>query len=171
MENLPSFLVNTIKIVDFPASYVSLQECNPNKTNPKKNKKKANHGMKSKMGVSPIGSVPFKHSHVYPFSTSMIMGEKVIRTKPWKSKTKQRMVFRMIHVKDSLLPMGKVWSLDFLGKHFPKKNLPNYPRTTRHHSLPCNSGPQTWPSSVLQSFGWEDFFVSVFLLVIYTAWN
>ena len=32
-----------------------------------------------------------------------------------KSKTKQRMVFRMIHVKDSLLPIGKVWSLDFLG--------------------------------------------------------
>ena len=26
------------------------------------------------------------------------------------------MVFRMIHVKDSLLPRGKVWSLDFLGK-------------------------------------------------------
>ncbi len=25
------------------------------------------------------------------------------------------MVFRMIHVKDALLPMGKVWSLDFLG--------------------------------------------------------
>ena len=34
---------------------------------------------------------------------------------PWKSKTKQRMVFRMIHVKDSLLPRGKVWSLYFLG--------------------------------------------------------
>ena len=34
---------------------------------------------------------------------------------PWKSKTKQRMAVRMIHVKDSLLPMGKVWSLDFLG--------------------------------------------------------
>ena len=34
---------------------------------------------------------------------------------PWKSKTKQRMVFRMIHIQDSLLPMGKVWSLDFLG--------------------------------------------------------
>ena len=33
----------------------------------------------------------------------------------WKSKTKQRMVFAMIHVKDSLLPMGKVWSLDFQG--------------------------------------------------------
>ena len=35
-----------------------------------------------------------------------------------KSKTKQRMVFRMIHGKDSdsLLPMGKVWSLDFQGK-------------------------------------------------------
>ena len=29
---------------------------------------------------------------------------------PWESKTKQRMVFRMIHEKDSLLPMGKVWS-------------------------------------------------------------
>ena len=37
---------------------------------------------------------------------------------PWKSKTKQRMVFRMIHVKDSLLPRGKVWSLDFLGVHY-----------------------------------------------------
>ncbi len=36
---------------------------------------------------------------------------------PWKSKTKQRMVFRMIHVKDSLLPRGKVWSLDFLGEY------------------------------------------------------
>ena len=33
---------------------------------------------------------------------------------PWKSKTKQRMVFRMTHVKDSLLPKDKVWSLDFL---------------------------------------------------------
>ena len=33
----------------------------------------------------------------------------------WKSKTKQRMVFAMIHIKDSLLPMGKVWSLDFQG--------------------------------------------------------
>ena len=32
------------------------------------------------------------------------------RCEPWESKTKQRMVFRMIHVKDSLLPMGKVWS-------------------------------------------------------------
>ena len=34
---------------------------------------------------------------------------------PWQSKTKQRMVFGIIHVKDSLLPMGKVWSLDFQG--------------------------------------------------------
>lgn len=35
---------------------------------------------------------------------------------PWKSKskTKQRMAFRMIHLKDSLLPMCRVWSLDFL---------------------------------------------------------
>ena len=29
---------------------------------------------------------------------------------PWKSKTKQRMIFRIVHIKDSLLPMGKVWS-------------------------------------------------------------
>ena len=36
---------------------------------------------------------------------------------PWKSKTKQRMVFGIIHVKDSFLPMGKVWSLDFLSIH------------------------------------------------------
>ena len=36
----------------------------------------------------------------------------------WKSKTKQRMVFRMIHVKDSLLARGKVWSLDFLGQYY-----------------------------------------------------
>ena len=42
---------------------------------------------------------------------------------PWKSKTKQRMVFGMIHVKDSLLPMGKVWSLDFLGTCSPKNKL------------------------------------------------
>ena len=41
---------------------------------------------------------------------------------PRKSKTKQRMVFRMIHVKDSLLPMGKVWSLDFLGIDIYKFN-------------------------------------------------
>ena len=37
---------------------------------------------------------------------------------PWKSKVKQRMVVRMIHVKNSLLPRGKVWSLDFLGIAF-----------------------------------------------------
>ena len=30
------------------------------------------------------------------------------------------LVFRMIHVKDSLLPKGKVWSLDFLGVHYIK---------------------------------------------------
>ena len=44
---------------------------------------------------------------------------------PWESKTKQRMVFRMIHVKDSLLPMGKVWSLDFLGIYIYKMVVPN----------------------------------------------
>ena len=40
---------------------------------------------------------------------------------PWESKTKQRMVIRMIHVKDSL-PIGKVWSLDFLGMKKPFKH-------------------------------------------------
>ena len=34
-----------------------------------------------------------------------------------KSKTKQGMVFRMIRIKDSQLPMGKVWSWDSLGIH------------------------------------------------------
>ena len=33
----------------------------------------------------------------------------------WKSKTRQRIVFGMIHLKDSLLPRGNVWYLDFLG--------------------------------------------------------
>ena len=33
---------------------------------------------------------------------------------PWKSKTKQRMAFRMIQKKDSPLPMGKIWFLDSL---------------------------------------------------------
>ena len=33
---------------------------------------------------------------------------------PWKSKTKPRIVFGMIHIKDSPLPRGKVWYLDFL---------------------------------------------------------
>ena len=37
---------------------------------------------------------------------------------PWESKTKERMVFKMIPIKDSLLPMGKVWSLDLLGLCF-----------------------------------------------------
>ena len=47
--------------------------------------------------------------------------EMIILYMPWESKTKQRMVFRMIHVKDSLLPMGKVWSLDFLGMGIDSK--------------------------------------------------
>ena len=34
---------------------------------------------------------------------------------PWKSETKQRMVLRMIHVKESLLPRDQALSLDFLG--------------------------------------------------------
>ena len=46
---------------------------------------------------------------------------------PWKSKTKQRMVFRMIYVKNSLLPLGKVWSLDFLGIHIDFCNLVRNP--------------------------------------------
>ena len=35
---------------------------------------------------------------------------------PGSPRPKQRMVFSMIHVKDSLLLVGKVWSLDFLGE-------------------------------------------------------
>jgi len=48
----------------------------------------------------------------YNFAASLFCNAQAL---PWKSKTKQRMVFRMIHIKDSLLPMGKVWSLDSLG--------------------------------------------------------
>ena len=43
-----------------------------------------------------------------------------VHTLPWQSKTKQRVVFGIIHVEDSLLPMGTVWSLDFQGLHMPK---------------------------------------------------
>ncbi len=37
---------------------------------------------------------------------------------PWKSKTKQRMVFRILHVKDSLLPIGKSLVFGLLGISF-----------------------------------------------------
>ena len=37
------------------------------------------------------------------------------------------MVFWMIHVKDSLLPMVKVWSLDFLGLGSVGYNPKEYP--------------------------------------------
>ena len=49
------------------------------------------------------------HCHI---SFGWVEANDMILHVPWKSKTKQRMFFRMIHVKDSLLPMGKVWSLD-----------------------------------------------------------
>ena len=45
----------------------------------------------------------------------MFLGLKKMHT--LKSKTKQGMVFRMIRIKDSLLPMGKVWSWDSLIIH------------------------------------------------------
>ena len=38
----------------------------------------------------------------------------------------KRMVFGMVHMKDSLLPMGKVWSLDFLGIYICLKWLNMY---------------------------------------------
>ena len=41
-------------------------------------------------------------------------GNTIIKHIPPESKTKQRMVLGMIHLKDSLLPMCRVWSLDFL---------------------------------------------------------
>ena len=67
---------------------------------------------------------------------------------PWESKTKQSVVFRMIPIKDSLLPMGKVWSLDFLGyivdsfrsdSDSPKKNSQNKvtPRHTPVYRAAC----------------------------------
>ena len=39
--------------------------------------------------------------------------ENISRYHPWESETKQKKVFNMIQVKDSVLPRGKVWSLDF----------------------------------------------------------
>ena len=62
--------------------------------------------------------LPFKYSH---FPLNHDYGGK---SRPWKSKTKQRMVLRVIHVKDSLLQRGKVWSLDFLGR-LSRWTLPN----------------------------------------------
>ena len=63
-------------------------------------------------------------------------------TIPWKSKTKQRMVFRMIHAKDSLLPMGKVWSLDFLGIMMIMTMIYNDSKfTARLLRLPRNTKP------------------------------
>ena len=66
------------------------------------------HGMKIVFNLGILGDN-------LPINTHVIYG----LYRPWKSKTKQRMVFSMIHVKDSLLPMGKVWFLDFLGRDFP----------------------------------------------------
>ena len=84
---------------------------------------------------------------------------------PWKSKTKQRMVFGMIHVKDSLLPKGNVWSLDFLGMEVPQKvhsktkrwfsSMDNavctYSRLHRgrNQSWKCNATYETTSSSLL----------------------
>ena len=68
-------------------------------------------------GVSyiPGGCLEWDFSHQqYDFEGKVGIQRTLLYT-PWKSKTKQRIVFRMIHVKDSLLPRGKVWSLDFLG--------------------------------------------------------
>ena len=69
---------------------------------------------------------------------------------PWKSKTKQRMVFRMIQVKDSLLPMGKVWSLDFLGV-YNCKYIPESSSRVLKNSIPLDRsnqkpdlGPEIW---------------------------
>ena len=84
-------------------------------------------------------------------------------TLPWKSKTKHSMVFWMIHVKDSLLPKGNGWSLDFRGvvnleRFTPKqkdvifKNAvcthSRLPRG-RYQSWKCNANNETTSSSLL----------------------
>ena len=61
-----------------------------------------------------------KHSHIQEKNKKRWCLTQIMDA-PWKSKTKQRMVFRMIHMKDSLLPMGKVWSLDSLGMYISGK--------------------------------------------------
>ena len=65
---------------------------------------------------------------------------------PWKSKAKQRMVFRMIQVKDSLLPIGKVWSLDFLGVYNCKYIPESSSRGVKKNRYPWTEATknQTW---------------------------
>ena len=65
---------------------------------------------------------------------------------PWKSKTKQRTVFGMIHVKDSLVPRGKVWSLDFLGYIYICRSL------IYIYIVPCSSTFQEWLPGWLASY-------------------
>ena len=72
--------------------------------NPAKNKAFSNQNMGLILGCQVIS--PKLQLYIFIHASMTI---------PWKSKTKQRMVFRMIHIKDPLLPMGKVWSLDSLG--------------------------------------------------------
>ena len=70
------------------------------------------------------------HSTMISCKSLVPFGFHILFHGPWKSKTKQRMVFRMIHVKDSLLPLGKVWSLDFLGGYLILfYSLPKQPPT------------------------------------------
>ena len=60
------------------------------------------------------------------------------KSKPWKSKSKQRTVFRMIHVYKGFPPTnGQVWYLDFLGKCFEKNNpiIPNIDRSSYLHGM------------------------------------
>ena len=61
-----------------------------------------------------MAAMPRVSSHEIPETAGPHAANKTL-VFPWKSKTKQRMVFGMIHVKDFPLLMGKVWSLDFLG--------------------------------------------------------
>ena len=60
--------------------------------------------------ISPL--VPWPHAERHGFRTGAMCWQVVIiQYDAWKSKSKQRMIFMIIHVKESLLPRGKVCSV------------------------------------------------------------
>ena len=105
---------------------------------------------------------PKKNMVIYHIETSKDVGIGAHGI-PWKSKTKQRMVFRMIHIKDSLLPMGKVWSLDFLGIWYNVNTSPLHDARKLH--LPPRALSSKRPAdspAVLGNFCWGTFLRVVF---------
>ena len=77
----------------------------------------------------------------------------------WKFRTKQRVVFRIIHARDSLLPKGKVWS--FVGIHRNHDYRPSFKATTLRWdwSLPISVPGFFFPDKKLPS--WTLFFLVV----------